>query len=294
MNQYGEQRVKAIRKGQQFRRHDLEKEMPFLKDPLKLANYILGLLNKDEPKKALEVIRLASKKTACTVSWNHLVDYELSKDRVTAALKLYNEMKKRAQPPDSHTYTILLRGLASHQDYSQTLSRALSVYNSMFAPNSPVKPSITHSNAVLKVCGRRGDIDALYGIAAKLPTHGVGAPDNLTFTTILNAVRHAAWTFNGSKIGETPAETTERRQRAVNEGRRMWDDIIGRWRKGNIWIDEALVCAMGRLQLMGRHPTNLDAVLSLVEQTMAIPRMVPRLNDPERSSVAPVPSRLFL
>ncbi|MCJ1298647.1 hypothetical protein MMC08_001437 [Hypocenomyce scalaris] len=51
---------------------------------------------------------------------------------------------------------------------------------------------------------------------------------------------------------------------------------------------------MGRLQLMGRHPTNLDAVLSLVEQTMAIPRMVPRINDPERSSVAPVPSRLFL
>ena len=93
MNQYGEQRVKAIRKGQQFRRHDLEKEMPFLKDPLKLANYILGLLNKDEPKKALEVIRLASKKTACTVSWNHLVDYELSKDRVTAALKLYNEVR---------------------------------------------------------------------------------------------------------------------------------------------------------------------------------------------------------
>ena len=203
-------------------------------------------------------------------------------------------MKKRAQPPDSHTYTIILRGLAVHKAHTHSLIRALSVYNSMFAPNSPVKPSITHSNAVLKVCARRLDMDALYGIAAKLPTHGAGAANNLTFTTILNAVRHTAWTFDGSRnIDETPEETAERRHRAVMDGRRMWDDIIRRWRKGDIWIDEELVCAMGRLLLISRRPEDLDDVLSLVEQTMAIPRPIPRLNTPERSSVAPVPARLF-
>lgn len=202
-------------------------------------------------------------------------------------------MKKRAQPPDSHTYTIIFRGLAVHKSLPHSLIRALSIYSSMFAPNSPVKPSITHSNAVLKVCARRLDMDALYGIAAKLPTHGAGAPDNLTFTTILNAVRHAAWTFDGSEIGEKPEETAERRHRAAMEGRRMWDDIIKRWRKGDIWIDEELVCAMGRLLLISRHPQDLDDVLSLVEQTMAIPRAIPHINAPERSSVAPVPARLF-
>lgn len=202
-------------------------------------------------------------------------------------------MKKRAQPPDSHTYTIILRGLAMHKDHPHSLIRALSVYNSMFAPNSPVKPSIIHSNAVLKVCARRLDMDALYGVAARLPTHGAGAPDNQTFTTILNAVRHSAWTFGGSVISETPEDTAKRRHRAAMEGRRMWDDVIRRWRKGDIWIDEELVCAMGRLLLISRHPQDLDDVLSLVEQTMAIPRAIPLLNAPERSSVAPVPARLY-
>ncbi|KAI4130523.1 MAG: hypothetical protein LQ347_003335, partial [Umbilicaria vellea] len=136
-------------------------------------------------------------------------------------------------------------------------------------------------------------MDALYGVAARLPTHGAGAADNLTFTIILNAVRHAAWIFDGSKISETSEDTAKRRHRAAMEGRRMWDDVIRRWRKGDIWIDEELVCAMGRLLLISRHPQDLDAVLSLVEQTMAIPRAIPLLNTPERRSVAPVPARLF-
>ncbi|SLM40573.1 Pentatricopeptide repeat [Lasallia pustulata] len=294
VNQWGAQKANAMAKRQQFERRHLKRELPFLRDPLKLADHILGLLRQDEEKKALEMVRLASRrKAAFTVSWNHLVDYEMSKGRVSNAVKIYNEMKKRAQPPDSHTYTIIFRGLATYKDHEHSLLRALSIYNSMFAPNSPVKPSITHSNAVLKVCARRLDMDALYGIAAKLPTHGAGAPDNLTFTTILNAVRHAAWTFDGRRIGETPEETAARRRRAVMEGRRIWDDVIKRWRKGDIWIDEELVCAMGRLLLISRHPQDLDDVLSLVEQTMAIPRAIPRLNAPERSSVAPVPARLF-
>lgn len=93
-NQYGEQRVNAIRKGQQLNKKHLERELPFLRDPLKLADHILGLLRQDEQRKALETVRLASSKmVSCTVSWNHLVDYEMSKGRVTSAIKIYNEVK---------------------------------------------------------------------------------------------------------------------------------------------------------------------------------------------------------
>ena len=189
-------------------------------------------------------------------------------------------MKKRAQVPDAHTFTILLRGLAQHAHYPQALGKALSLYHSMFTPNSPVKPSIIHTNAVLKVCTRAKDMDSLWGIAAKLPARGLGAPDNLTFTTILNAVRQNATVQ--LEVSMSEEEKSRRREKAILEGRRMWDDIIGRWRAGDMWIDEEMVCAMGRLLLIGGRPRDWDDVLSLVEQTMALPRLIPRLGTPAR------------
>ena len=47
-------------------------------------------------------------------------------------------------------------------------------------------------------------------------------------------------------------------------------------------VEEELVCAMGRLLLVGSRPRDWDDVLSLVEQTMDIPRLVPRLGSAAR------------
>ena len=198
-------------------------------------------------------------------------------------------MKKRAQFPDSYTYTMILRGLASHTDYPQSLSRALSIYHSMYVENSPVRPSVIHTNAVLKVCARAGDLDALFGVAARLPDHGRGAADNLTFTTILNAVRTIAWQ---PVKDETEHQRMARRQHAVLQARRMWGDIVERWQQGELVVDEGLVGAMGRVLLLGVTPQDYDDILSLVEQTMAIPRQVPRLNDPRRRYDSPVPKNI--
>ncbi|KAI4130524.1 MAG: hypothetical protein LQ347_003336 [Umbilicaria vellea] len=97
VNQYGEQKRNAVMKGQQFKRKYLLKELPFLKDPLKLADHVLGLLRQGEQRKALETVRLAtSKMVPCTVSWNHLVDYEMSKGHAAVALKLYNEVRTQS------------------------------------------------------------------------------------------------------------------------------------------------------------------------------------------------------
>src|SRR2546421_9637627 len=132
-------------------------------------------------------------------------------------------MKKRAQPPDAFTYTILLRGLATHVNYPQSLAKALSIYHSLFAPNSSVKPSIIHTNAVLKVCARAKDLDSMWGIAARLPTTGKNAPDSLTFTTILNALRQNASEQMGEQVN-SEAQQRHRKEKAIREGRRIWDD----------------------------------------------------------------------
>ena len=185
------------------------------------------------------------------------------------------QMKKRRQPPDAHTYTIVLRGLGWNYKYSRSPERALTVYHSMFAENSPVKPSLIHTNAVLQVCALANDMEALWGVAAKLPGAGKNAADTTTFTIILNAIRHNMVEDVDTNPTQGDWEVRSRRRDAQSQCRRIWADVVERWRKGDLIIDESLVHAMGRTLVMGnRH--DIDNVLDLVEQTMAIPRQLPR------------------
>lgn len=193
-------------------------------------------------------------------------------------------MKKRAQQPDAYTFTTLFRGFSLNANYPLSVSRALSIYHSMFTDTSPVKPNTIHTNAVLKVCAMAGDIDGLLGVAANLPTRGPGAPNNLTFTTIINGIRNAAW--DDTKTLEVSPAKNERRSRAIMQGRRLWEEIRDRWAKGDLYIDEELVCAMGRLLLISNQEQDCDDILSLLEQTMGLPRQIPRIGDPARKGAS--------
>ena len=78
-----------------FTRQELSKELVFLRDPFDLAEQTKIRLQKrdaEENIKALELVRLASGRMKCTVSWNHLINHHLLKNEVTMALKLYNEV----------------------------------------------------------------------------------------------------------------------------------------------------------------------------------------------------------
>ncbi|KAI4150511.1 MAG: hypothetical protein LQ340_004026, partial [Diploschistes diacapsis] len=178
---------------------------------------------------------------------------------------------------------MLLRGFARNaaEDRSRSVADALKIYNSMFSENSRVKPSIIHTNAILNTCAKASDTDSMFSIAARLPERGPGAPDNASFTTILNAL-------NGSALqplkNETEEQKAARRQDAILKGRRIWGDIISRWQENSITIDERLVFAMARLLLVGNTVRDVDDVLSLVEQTMRIPRNFPRIGDPKRKT----------
>ena len=79
-------------KTETYKKSNLELEARWLKDPVKLADHTVKLLREDDPEKALGIVKLASKDVECTVSWNHLIDYEMSKARVTNAVKLYNDV----------------------------------------------------------------------------------------------------------------------------------------------------------------------------------------------------------
>src|SRR5438034_2108631 len=129
-------------------------------------------------------------------------------------------MKKRGHKPDAHTYTIMLRGFVANIRKPQAVQNALNVYNSMFAPNSAVAPNIIHTNAVINVCARGKDMDALWSVAGRLPENGPGAPDKWTFTTILNALAsNAQAKASGLHRGHEPEEHDE-------QVRKVFDDAV--------------------------------------------------------------------
>lgn len=62
---------------------------------MKLADKTARLLETNDYYKALALVRAASKDMECVVSWNRLVDYNMAMGRVTAAVKIYNEVGRK-------------------------------------------------------------------------------------------------------------------------------------------------------------------------------------------------------
>lgn len=175
-------------------------------------------------------------------------------------------MKKRAVKPDSHTYTLILNGLSAYTHFNQTLFRALQVYNSLSSPKSPVPPNVYHTNAILKVCARAGDLDSMWNIVGKLPMKGQNAPNTVTYTTLLNGIG---------------TDRSTNKANDVEDGRRVWAGVISRWTMGQLSIDEELACAMGTVLLKGERREDWEEVFTLVEQVFGIKSLVPeRLSKP--------------
>ncbi|KHJ35939.1 putative pentatricopeptide repeat protein [Erysiphe necator] len=228
---------------------------------------------KDRYDLAVKTVRTVSRSIQCVVSWNHLIDWLMSKGKMKSAFKIYHEMKKRANVPDAYTYTILFRGCSKNPHSKQALGKAMAVYQSMLRDKSPVKPNIIHMNTILKLCAVSGDLDSMLYFLDGLPSSGAKAADAATFSTVLNALRH-----NAVSPLPTPPSIEQRKQQIqtmVLQARQIWKGILKRWRKGDMWIDEELVCSMGRILLTSDDNKHWDEILTIIEQTMGISRQLP-------------------
>ncbi|KAI1425969.1 hypothetical protein F5Y12DRAFT_315094 [Xylaria sp. FL1777] len=243
------------------------KELEYLADPLHIANRVRLALDKDNFGLAVVITRQASSTSSVTVSWNHLIDYELRNGRIRGALRFYNEMKKRAQQPNAQTFTIIFRGCAKSEHSQFALGEAVKLYQNMLSVGR-IKPNTIHLNAILQVCAKAGDLDTMFSILSSADDP-LRSPNNLTYTTILNAMRVAA--DREPPGGLEDKEVRREKQNTIKRAKAIWEEVISRWRSGSLIIDEELVCAMGRILLMGEY-SDMDAIESLIEQTMMIPR----------------------
>ncbi|KAI0976205.1 hypothetical protein F4678DRAFT_456528 [Xylaria arbuscula] len=246
------------------------KELQYLGDPLHIANRVRLALNKDNFDLAADITRQASRTHSVTVSWNHLIDYQLQNGRIHSALKLYNEMKKRAQQPNAQTFTIIFRGCARSEHPKLALGEAIKLYQNMLSVGR-IKPNTIHLNAVLQVCAKVGDLDSMFSLLNS-SDDPLRSPNNLTYTTIFNALRMAAEKDLADNVNmPTDKMIRTKTQETIQRARAIWEEVLSRWRSGSLIIDEELVCAMGRILLMGEYK-DIDAIEGLIEQTMLIQR----------------------
>jgi len=182
--------------------------------------------------------------------------------------------------PNAQTYTILFRGFANSDHPRLAVSEAVRIYHTMLT-SKRLQPNIIHMNAVLEVCGRAGDLDSLFSIVSTADEK-LRSPDSRTYTIILNSLRPKIPTHRlpRRKPGEQEDEAEPDAETGpaaaadisiINQAKAIWEEVIAKWRKAKIVIDERLVCAMGRLLRHGGREEN-DEILDLVEQTMNIQR----------------------
>lgn len=70
----------------------MKKNLEYLQDPLKLAITVRKYLRSDQYEHARELVEAASRGQLVTVSWNHIIDWQLSKGKINSAVKTYNEV----------------------------------------------------------------------------------------------------------------------------------------------------------------------------------------------------------
>ncbi|CCC11487.1 unnamed protein product [Sordaria macrospora k-hell] len=247
-------------------------QLKHFKDPFHIEKQVKLTLDKGKYEEALVLTRKASKSAKVQVSWNHLIDYHMKNKRLSAAIKIYNEMKKRAQVPDARTYTIIFRGCAMSEHPKQAVAEAIKIYHSLLK-NERVKPTTIHLNAVLETCARAGDIDSMF-TTVQTANESTRKPDNLTYTIIFNALRAQ---FNPrAPLDRDPMQRDEEdikreKQEAISRGLQIWEDVLRLWKKGNLLIDEEMACSFGRLLTLGTKEDN-ERVFDVLSTTMQLPR----------------------
>ncbi|PFH61791.1 hypothetical protein XA68_16219 [Ophiocordyceps unilateralis] len=254
-------------------RRIVKKHLAYMDDPWKIGRYVEEALAKDRFDEALLLVRMVSKDRQVEVAWNHLISYLMKKQQLKKAFQLFNDMKKRGQLPNVSTYTILFNGCAISEHPKLAVSEAIKHYH-VLLNSDRLRANTIHLNCTLNVCYKAGDLESLFLVADSI-NDSTRAPDSHTYSIILSAIRQDALK---QVDGLTPEQKSAIRKKAVDRGKTVWTEIMDKWKKGRLVMDEGLVCVMGRLLLMNPRVEDRPQVLDLLKETLNLPNLAKGLD----------------
>ncbi|KAF9167063.1 hypothetical protein DFQ26_005945 [Actinomortierella ambigua] len=220
------------------------------KDPHLMSQRVLKLARQGKLEEAILQVKEAPVSLQNEVVWNHLIDEAGRLGKTNLALRLMNDMKKSSIEPTERTYTILFKALARNPSSPETAARAQGIFAQM--QERDITPNLVHTNALLKVLGRTGDLEAMHRIYAKMPRQGPQAPDTITFNTVLGAygqpmasLRTKAEAPSADETSTTTvaAMTPMTANAAADQAWKVWEECLTAkiHRPEEIHIDERLV-----------------------------------------------------
>ncbi|KAH6965549.1 hypothetical protein EDB82DRAFT_303626 [Fusarium venenatum] len=246
-----------------------KQELKYLADdPWKFSQYVKQALEKGKFEEAYCVVKMGSRTLSLVVPWTMLMDYMLQQQQLTKAIRIFNDMKKRAQFPNAQTYTTLFRGLARSQHPKLAVAEAVKQYNNLLK-DSRLEPNTTHLNAVLNVCNRAGDLDSMFSIVDTI-NDTTRAATAYTYATIISALR---WNANSDIKDLTDDQKRFNIRNSVERAKVIWGEAMSKWRQGRLVIDEEFVCTMCRLMILSSEIDDKKEILDIVEQTMNVPNL---------------------
>ncbi|KAF9099054.1 hypothetical protein BGX23_004296 [Mortierella sp. AD031] len=217
----------------------LSKKITLPKDPYLLSEKVVKFAKNGKLDDAITLVMEAPKTRQNEVVWNHLIQESSKLGKINQSWQLLNDMKKRGFEPSDRTFTILLNSLAINASSPNSVSRARALFQQI-QDSEDTTPTIVHTNALLKVCARQSDYDALQQIyddvLSKNKSHGraggaaeENAPDVITYSTLINAYARKggdqgfqlAW-----KVWEDCLEAKARRGDDVDLDTRIVDAIL--------------------------------------------------------------------
>ncbi|KAG0040358.1 hypothetical protein BGZ82_003364 [Podila clonocystis] len=206
----------------------LSKKITIPKDPYLLSEKVVKFAKNGKLDEAITLVMESPKSRQSEVVWNHLIQESSKLGKTSQSWQLLNDMKKRSFEPSERTYTILLNALAINSSSPNSVSRAMELYRQM-QESEDAPPTLVHTNALLKVCSRKPDLDALQEVYSGMPKSGPNAPDVVTFNTLIGSFARKggdegfqqAW-----KVWDDFLEAKTRRPDEVDLDQRLVDSIL--------------------------------------------------------------------
>ena len=181
-------------------------------------------------------------------------------------------MRQRGVPAEVKTWTVIFSGCARLKtNVKAAVPEVVKLYYSLLE-DERVEMNSIHLNAVLAVCARAYDIDSLFAVLSTV-NDTTRLPDKITYHTILMAIYKAIGPDLTADRSLSTAQVLEIRMQAVMRSKAVWEDCMAGWKAGRIEIDERLVIAMGLIYLWCGDPKQMNQVLDLIHDTMAVPKI---------------------
>ncbi|KAK7695438.1 hypothetical protein QCA50_000074 [Cerrena zonata] len=260
--------------------------------PYDLSQKLRTLCKEGQHEEAIELLKTSPADAQNTVVWNTLISQLLGVRKYKASYQLYVEMKRRGFQPNIRTYSTLLAGLSTVQDWkvhSNQLENAHKLYEGFmeFAERlekTDLKYSelnIAPVNSYLLILTKANCHQKVFDVYNAMKDSGPLAPDHFTYSILFNALRQRGEVDNESNLGI-------HRQNA-SDARLLWKQMVRASERSTGFVFDSYILAPVIQVLYRGSPSDQLMAFDIIREYLGLSKP----GEPEVKGRIPLDSRLF-